>query len=200
MVTKQEIENECQKKIEQLQKELIILEEQHKGFTFEDEEDEKRIIVERKLSLQLNEMEYQQYEGNFGTKIDWYHGRIPNRFVFNEEDREEIKKALNEIRKENLEEMENTNLYKKISKDREKVLWSNFSSQHTALHLRIEDLKYKIQWNENRIKMVQDKGEMIKIGRDETENKKRQISIKEERDKINKYKDMIRKQEEVKVE
>ena len=108
-------------------------------------------------------MENGQYIGNFGNRDNWYSGRIPKEFLFDEQDKYEIKEALNELRHEKLKKIEKSEEYKKASSEREKVIYHKFSSKHREIHDKIDDIKISIGWNENRIGIIQTKGGLIKV-------------------------------------
>jgi len=191
MTSKKELEDECNKKIQELEKQLPALEEQHKAFLSEDKEEDDRVYEERRLSLQLERLENQVYEGNFGNRDAWYYGRIPEEFKFNENDEEEIKEALKEIGNEKMKEIEESEEYKRISSEREKIIWTKNSPKHYELHKKINDIEDSIKWNERRIKSIQDKGELIKVCKWIAEHKRNEEVRKARKEKIEKYKEMI---------
>lgn len=193
MVSKKEIEDECNKKITELQKELDELELQHKSYISEDQQDNQRYEKYKKLSRQLENLRNQCYLGNWGDYEHWYHSRVPQQFIFNEEDLREIKKALNILKDEKSNEIKEKEEYKKLSKLQDEVTFSKFSEKHKELHKKIEDIQNSIKWNENRIKSIQTKGGLIKLTKDLAEYKRRDEANKIRGEKIQKYKEMIKK-------
>jgi len=191
MVTKQEIETECQKEIEKLQKELSDLEEQHKKFTSEDEDEIKRQRDYNRLSNKLSVLENKSYLGNWGNYDNWYYSKIPSEFMFDESDSEEIKIALTQIKDESLKRIEETEEYKKVSEEKEKVTWSKFSKEHSKIHEKIEDLERSVKWNENRINSIQTKGGLIELTKHLAQQKRQEESNKNKQEKVKEYKERI---------
>ena len=200
MTTKKELQEEYDKELIELNKELDISKKEHKEkFIEEDKLDEKRREDFRIISEQKELIYSKKWEGNFGNRDNWYHGIIPQEFNFNEEDKEFISEALKELSIEKEKEIVETKEYKEITKKYDELICSKFSKEHKELHNKIEDITRSIEWINRKLNLISTKGGLIQeskrlknIQRHEEKNKKR-------KEKIQKYKELIiNKSQEVK--
>jgi len=191
MVTKKEIEEECNSAIEEAQKKLEVLKEQRKAFVSEDKQEEKRQVTENEIDEQLKKLEAEQYIGNFGSRDNWYHGRIPEEFGFKHEDSNEVKSALNELRIEKEEKIVNSKEYGELLSKREKLGYCNFFAEHRKIHDEIEDCENTIKWKKEIIRDIQDKGFLISYGKDIVRYRKMKEAKMIKDKKIKKFKEII---------
>jgi len=191
MVTKIEIEQEMNEKIKESNKELILLNEEHKKFEKEHEEDKKRGEEYNKISRFRDSLLSKKWEGNFGSRNNWYRGEVPHEFNFNEEDKREIENALNEIASEKEKEIVATEEYQELDKKYDEVCFSKFSEEHRELDDKIKRANNIITWSQHKISEIQNRGKLI----EECKRRKKDWKWGEEKrvksEKIEKYKQMI---------
>jgi hypothetical protein len=195
MVTKTELENDCKENITRLTKELNALEAQHGRFSAEDNADKEREKRYEELAHQLGKLEEKAYIGNFGNNDNWYHNRIPKTLGFSKkqisEDSGLITEALNELKKNNLEEIEHSEEYLALKKQIEECAFSKFSKEHRKLHNDISKAKDDIDWWQSRSRRLDNKGDFIQMCKYVAEQKRREETQKLHDAKVAKYKTMI---------
>jgi hypothetical protein len=199
MTSKTELEQEYKTGIENAEKKLKTLEEKHKTFLSEDTQAEQQEEEKNILYHQQHELMQEQYKGNFGTYENWYHGKIPKKFYFNQEDREKIKEALTELKDENLKKIESSNEYKAIDIKIKKLFFNQiFSDEHETIHKDIDGLTHQIIYYKNKLSLIQTKGGLIQVSKEIAERKRWEEKQNETKEKIAKYKEMIKKLSEEK--
>jgi len=194
MTTKKELQEKYDKELIELKKELDISEKKHKEkFIEEDKLDEKRKEELQIVSEQKELIYSKKWKGNFGNRDNWYYGKIPKEFNFNEEDKEFISEALKEILIEREKEIIETEEYKEIDKKYNELILDKFSKEHKELHEKIEYINRAIDWKYRQINLISTRSGLIqeskRLKNDEIYEEKARIK----KEKIQKYKELILK-------
>lgn len=173
MVTKKEIEDECDAKIANFSTKLENLEQEHKQFGEEEKQFEEWYAKKEVIRQKLKELEDRQYIGNWGSSYGWNHGIIPKEFQFEGVSPAVIKSALCELRDVAMNDIVKTKEWQELSQqERILGLLFHFTPRHKAIHSQIQQLQDDISWWERRKSKVQTRAGLIQIAKNIAESER----------------------------
>lgn len=167
MVSKKEIEDECNAEIAKLQKELETLNEEHKQFAHEDELIRANSAKYCELSEKQEKLALRAYEGNWGSRENWYCSRLPKIYEdnFAHYELDNVKSVLKELHKEKLEQIKESEEYLALDDEMQKLNLIRFrkSARHKEIEDAIDGVEHRIDFNNRRINKIQTKGGLIEV-------------------------------------
>lgn len=194
-ITKKQVEDECDKNIAEIQRQIDALEIEHKKFSAEDERQDDLDEMRQQIEEKMAKLEAQAYIGNWGTRDNWYHGTIPAHFKIKDygNDKSLFKDALTNLKNKKMKEIESSDEYRNLNAQHALASCSALSSEHHDIHSKILRFKHSIEHNICKRKKVQSRGGLMQYAKDVAYREKINAEAEIRAKKIAEFEEYIQK-------